>query len=234
MTNPNSLSARVLGVVRAPRSTFESLAAAPRWDDILVLTFLVTVLSSAFVLETETGRLALLDQWERTAVAFGQRVGDAEYATLSRASDNGAVYALASAFASGPLLTLAMSAALFVVFRRTSTVIQFRQVFATVAHAGVILMLRQVVAAPVVYARETLASPATLSLFFTSLDEASPLARFFGTVDLFVIWWIVVLAIAMSVLYRKPAHRLMLGFLAAYAAFAAVLTLSMVLTGGTA
>jgi hypothetical protein len=127
-----------------------------------------------------------------------------------------------------------LSIVLFAAFRRRSNaLIRFRQVFAAVAHAGVILMVRQVVAAPVVYARETLASPATLSLFFTGLDEASPLARFFGIVDLFVIWWIVVLAIAMSVLYQKPARRLVLGFLAAYAALAVVLTLSMALTGGT-
>src|SRR5262245_45405980 len=99
----------MLGVILAPRATFESLAAAPRWGDVLVLTFLVTALSSALLFETETGRLALLDQWERTALAFGQPVGDSEYAALSRASDNGALYAIASAFASGPLLAVALS-----------------------------------------------------------------------------------------------------------------------------
>ena len=68
MRTGNSLSTRMLGVIHAPRATFESLAAHPRWGDVLVLTFLVTALSSAFLFETETGRLALLDQWERTRV----------------------------------------------------------------------------------------------------------------------------------------------------------------------
>jgi hypothetical protein len=231
----NSLSTRMLGVIHAPRATFESLAAHPRWGDVLVLTFLVTALSSAFLFETETGRLALLDQWERTAQAFGQTVGDSEYAALARASDDGAVYAIASAFASGPVAALALTAILFVLFRRfTSDRVRFQQVFAVVVHAGIILTLRQVIAAPVVYARETLASPTTLNLFFATLDETSPLARFFGIVDLFVVWWIVVLAIGMSVLCRKPAHRLALSFMGAYVMLAGILTLAMALTGGTA
>src|SRR5512145_3099603 len=130
----------MLGVIYAPRATFESLAAAPRWGDVLVLTFLVTALSSAFLLETETGRLALLDQLERTAQAFGQTVGDSEYAALTRASDDGTVYAIASAFTSGPVVALTLTTILFTLFRRfTSGGVRFRQVFAVVAHAGVIL-----------------------------------------------------------------------------------------------
>ena len=235
MRTGNSLSTRMLGVIHAPRATFESLAAHPRWGDVLVLTFLVTALSSAFLFETETGRLALLDQWERTALAFGQTVGDSEYAALARASDNGAVYAIAGAFASGPVVALALTAILFALFRRfTNDRVRLQQVFAVVVHAGIILTLRQVIAAPVVYARETLASPATLNLFFATLDETSPLARFFGIVDLFVIWWIVVLAIGMSVLCRKPVHRLALFFMGAYVLLAGILTLAMALTGGRA
>jgi hypothetical protein len=66
------------------------------------------------------------------------------------------------------------------------------------------------------------------------LDETSPLARFFGIVDLLVIWWVVVLAIGMSTLYRQPARRLALAFMGTYVALAAILTLTMALTGGTA
>jgi hypothetical protein len=199
------------------------------------VTFLVTALSSAFLFETETGRVALLDQWERTALAFGQTVGDSEYAALTRASENGTVYAIASAFANGPVLALTLTAILFAVLRRfTSGGVRFGQVFAVVAHAGVILTLRQVIAAPIVYARETLASPATLNVFFATLNETSAPARFFGVIDLFVIWWIVVLAIGTSVLCRKPAHRLALAFMGAYVVLATILTLAMTLTGGTA
>jgi hypothetical protein len=195
----------------------------------------VTALSAAIVLETDVGQLALLDQWERTASAFGRPLNDAEYDALADASRSGIAYAVVSAVAIGPLLVLALSAVLFLAFRTAAPgTVTFRQVLAVAAHAGVILALRQVVAAPVAYASETLMSPITLAMFFRMLDEASPLARFFGIIDLFVVWWVFVLAIGMSVLYKRPARRLAGVFVGAYVTLALVLTAVMAATGGTA
>ena len=101
----DSLFARVFGVVRSPRATLTAVAADPRWAGVLVLTFLISTISSAALLQTEVGRLALVDQWERTASAFGQNVDDRQYAALEDASANGPAYATISSFASGPLLT---------------------------------------------------------------------------------------------------------------------------------
>ncbi len=187
------------------------------------------------MLETEVGQLALLDQWERTASAFGRPVSDAEYTALAGASGNGAGYAAMIALATGPILVVALSAVLFVAFRGAAPgTVTFRQVLAVVAHAGVILALRQVVAAPVTYVSETLSSPITIGTFFRMLNEASPLARFFGIIDLFVVWWVFVLAIGMSVLYRRPARRLAGVFVGAYVTLAIALTVAMAATGGTA
>jgi hypothetical protein len=134
----------------------------------------------------------------------------------------------------GPLLALALSGVLFLVFRNAAAGrVTFTQVLAVVAHAGVILALRQLITAPIVYASETLASPITIGMFFRVLDEASPLARFFGIIDLFVVWWALVLAIGMSVLYRRPARRLAGVFVGAYVTLAVVLTAVMAAAGGT-
>ena len=234
MTTANPLTARMFGVVRHPRVTLEQVARAPRVADVLVATFLVSALSSTLLFQTETGRLALLDQWERTAVAFGQPIDNARYAAMQRATEHGIVYAGATAFASGPLLVGALAVLLFGAFRLAGEPgATLRQVCAIVAHAGVILMLRQVVASPLAYARETLASPTSLNLFFSMLDETSPLARFFGIIDLFLVWWLTVVAIGMSVLYRKPARQLAAAFMGVYALVAGVLTIVMALAGGT-
>ena len=234
MSPLDSLPARMAGVVRRPRATFEGLKIAPRAGSVLLVTFVVSALLSAALLETPVGQLALLDQWERTAVAFGQDVSAEQYTAMLAASENGAVYGIATAFARGPLLSLILAGLLYAAFRLAGAAGTFRQVLAIVAHAGVILMLRDVVSTPIVYARETLANPATLGLFFGVLDEASPLARFLGVIDLFVVWWTVVLAIGMSVLYGRPARRLALIFAGAYILLAVVITLAMVVTGGTA
>jgi hypothetical protein len=224
----------MLGVIRAPRRTFEALAGSPRWASVLLATFIVTAVSSAVLLETDVGQLALLDQWERTAAAFGQDVSAEEYAAMEAASENGAAYAFLTALTSGPLLAFAIAAVLWTAFRLARAPrVAYGQVLSAVAHAGVILMLRQVVATPVIYARETLASPVTMSLFFAVLDEASPLARFFAVMDLFVIWWVVVLAIGMSVVYGRSARRLAAVFAGVYVLLGALLAIVMALTGGT-
>ena len=235
MTSLDPLPARMAGVIRRPRATFDALKAVPGWWDVLLVTFLVTTALSAALLETGVGQLALLDQWERTAIAFGQDVSDAQYAAMRAASDNGAVYAVASSVAGGPVLALGLAALLVAGFRLAgSRGATYAQVLSVVAHAGVILMLRQIVATPIVYARETLASPVTLNLFFTVLDEASPPARFLAAVDLFVVWWIVAVAIGMSVLYGRPARRLAVVFVGIYVLLAAALAGAMAVTGGIA
>ena len=229
------LPARVLGVLHSPRRTLEAVAAAPRWGGVLALTVLVTFLSNAALFETEVGRLALADQWERTAVAFGQNVDDEAYAAMVDASRNGLAYAAVTALASGPVLVFGVAALLAAIFNGAlGGRATYRQLIAVTAHAGVILAVRQLVAAPVSYARETIASPTTLDVFFSMLDEAAPVARFVGIIDLFVIWWIVALAVGMSVLYGRPARTLAIAFIGAYIALAAVLAIVMAVTGGTA
>ncbi|MBI2828163.1 MAG: hypothetical protein HYX77_02675 [Acidobacteria bacterium] len=266
------LFARALGIIHSPRATLEAVARAPLWAGVLVLTFAVTTGCTAILLETDVGQLALLDQWERTASAFGQDIDDIQYAAMEDASQNGVVYAAVSSFVSGPLFTVGLSVACFVVFRASRAAgrvakrpdepvlagrsvsadrpdppvlagrsafadragaVTYRHVLAVVAHAGVILALRQVIAVPLAYARETLASPMTMGMFFGMLDEASLPARFLGIIDLFVLWWIMVLAVGMSVLYQRPARRLAAVFVGAYLALAVVLAVAMAVTGGT-
>ena len=77
----------------------------------------------------------------------------------------------------------------------------YSQVLAVVVHASVILAIRQIVAAPVSFARETTASATSLGVWFPALDQASPLARFVGAIDVFVIWWVVLVALGVAVLY---------------------------------
>ena len=252
------LFTRVRGVIHSPRATFEAVARAPRWFGVITFTVLVTTGCSAILLRTEVGQLALLDGWERTASAFGRDIDDIQYAAMEDASQHGVAYAVISSLVGGPLLAFGLSVAFFVAFRASlvagrvakrpdgpvlvgrsafadrPVAVTYRQLLAVVAHAGLILALRQVIAAPVAYARETLASPTTMGMFFGMLNEASLLARVFGIIDFFILWWIFVLAIGMSVLYQRPAPRLAIVFVGTYLALAAALAIVMAVTGGTA
>ena len=52
-------------------------------------------------------------------------------------------------------------------------------------------------------------------------------------IDLFLIWWVIVLAIGVSVLYRRPTRPIALGFLCVYVVIALVWSGGMALLGGT-
>ena len=245
----SSLAARMYGVIRHPRVTFTAILQAPSWAPVLVATTTITFLCGMGFLRTEVGRQALVDQWERTAIAFGQPVDDASYARMEETAANGSfsvLYPAATALANGPALVIAISGLLFFVLNRRSGADRdndrgadlsgprYVHLLTVVSYAGVILALRQVIATPVDYVRESIASPTTLVQFFTMLDESSPLARFLGVIDLFVVWWIVVLAIGVSVLYQRPTRRLALAFTGAYVALALLAALAMAVSGGTA
>ena len=200
----------------------------------MLLSFLAAAVCGVVLMQTGVGRQALVDQWERTALAFGREVPDERYAALVAMSEYGSAYALISAAVSVPVLSCAVAAIIFIVFTGFAAgSATFTQVLAIVAHGSVLLALRQVVAAPFNYARETLASPTTLGQLFPVFDEMSPAARFLGAVDLFLVWWVIVLAIGTAVLYRRSARSTASAFVGAYLGFAALLAISIAVAGGT-
>jgi hypothetical protein len=229
-----ALPARVVGVLRSPRALFISVIERPRWVAMMLFTWLVTAACGAALLETGVGRQALVDQWERSALAFGREVSDDRYAEFVALSEYGAAYAVLTAVAAGPALTCVLAGAIVGVF---SVALggggTYKQVLAIVAHGGVILALRQLVSAPFSYARETLASPTTLGQLLPIFDEASLPARFFGAIDLFVVWWVIVLAIGVALLYRRSVRSTAFVFMGAYVGFAGLLAMAMAVSGGT-
>jgi hypothetical protein len=144
----------------------------------------------------------------------------------------GAIYTVGTALVTGPGLTFALAGLLLAALGGRRSGVTFRQVLAVVAHAGVILATRQVIAAPLGYARETMASATALGIWFPMLDEASPLARFLGALDVFVLWWLVVLAIGVGVLYGRQARTISATLIGIYAALALLMAFAMALSGG--
>jgi len=225
---PDAFLTRIYGVLRRPRATFTAVVAAPAWVSLLALLTVVTAASRIALFETEIGRTALVDEWERTAIAFGQEVDDARYEELKALSAHGFAYGLSTAVLSGPVVVLVVAAGVFVMFGRgRGDRASFAQVCAIATLASVPLALRQIVGAITGYASESTANAMSLGTWFSALDETSPVARFVGALDLFVIWWVVVLAIGVGVLYRRNARPLALTFLGAYAGFALLLAGTM-------
>ena len=219
------------GVIRRPRSTFESVVSHPRWGTLLLVTTIMSAVAGAVFMATAVGQQALVDQWERTAAAFGQPVDDAGYARLENLGERSSVvYAVTAALVAGPVLAVGVAILLRVVFRGRAS---FQEAMAVTTYAGGILAIRQVLAAPLGYVRETTSSATSLGALFSSFEGTSPVARFFSALDVFVIWWAIVLAIGVSVLYHRRARTIVGAFLGAYATLALLLATAMAVTGGS-
>jgi Yip1-like protein len=211
------------------------VAASPRWVGLVAVLAVVTAATQALLYQTEVGQVALVDQWERTALAFGQDVDDTRYAELQALSRSGPLYGVATAVASGPVLTLAIAAVIFLTFRpRGNRSVSFSQVLAVTAYASVILALRQLVSIPVSVAREATGGATSLGLWFPALDAASFGGRFVGALDIFVIWWVILLAMGVGILYERQGRSVAAAFLGIYAGVALLVAVTMTALGGTA
>ena len=100
----------------------------------------------------------------------------------------------------------------------------FKQVFAILAHSGIIPALQVLFAMPLSYVTRRMAS-ATLSVFVPMVEETSFIALFLGAIDLFWIWWCVSVAIGVGVLFKRKTSGIAMAFLGIYVCVALVLAI---------
>jgi hypothetical protein len=127
-----------------------------------------------------------------------------------------------------PLVSLVLSGILLAVFNALlGGSASFKQVAAVVSHAGAVSLVQQLFIFPLNYARESLSSATNLGVFVPFLDESNIVSRFLGTIDLFIVWWLLALAIGMGVLYRRKTAPIFWSFMGVYVVIALVIALVM-------
>ena len=95
--------------------------------------------------------------------------------------------------------------------------------FSVVGHSGVVLIVSSLFVLPLDYARGSLSSPTSLAVFVPVLDENSFPARLLGSIDLFLIWWMISLAIGLGVLYKRRTAPIATTMLLTYGAIGLVI-----------
>jgi len=203
-TRSKSLPARIAGVIFSPRATYADVGARPRVFGALAFVLAVIVTATFAFLSTGVGQQASLDNQVRQMESFGRTVNDAQYAQMERMAPYSRYFAAGFQLVLTPIMALIVAGLAFAVFNAAlggdST---FKQVYAIVVHSGAILTLQALFTLPLAYARENLSGATNLGVFFPFLDENSFAARLLGSLDLFLIWWMVSLAIGLGVLYRR-------------------------------
>jgi hypothetical protein len=200
------------------------VAPRPRWLGALAVVVLLSMASVAAFLSTDVGKTAMADQQIRQAEAFsGQPVSETQYQRLQQVLPYAPYLAAGAQLVFFPLAAAVLASLALAVFNAIlGGDAAFKQVFAIVAHSGIVLVVAQLLGLPLAYVRESLTSPANLGVFAPFLDEASFTARFLAAIDLFYIWWLVSLAIGLGVLYKRRTGPIALSILSLYIVFAVV------------
>jgi hypothetical protein len=219
-----SLPARFAGILFAPRATYAAVAARPRWLGIFLTVYIITASAATALMSTEVGRNALLDRQIAQQESFGRKMTQEQIDRLEKFSVYFVYATPVLQFGGLALGGLVISGLAFAVFNAIlGGDATFKQVFAIVAHSGVVLAVLSLFTTPLAYARESMASTTNLAIFLPFLDESSFVARFLGSIDLNFIWWLISLAIGLGVLYRKRTGPIAITLLSVYAAIGLII-----------
>jgi len=228
---------RLIGVVRSPRRTLAAAISQPRSLDLAVLIVLISTACSLGFLATRVGRLAALDQQVRQLESLGTVVDDQLYAQVRQWQRYRPVLNAVGILVGWPIGWAVIAAFIRSIGRRrnrdgSAVSPTFAQVFTVLVHASSVLAVRSVVALPLNYAKESLGGNTSLAALVPGIGVSSFVARLFGAADVFVLWWLLLAAFGIAMLYQVRTFSIVRWFVGAYAAGAAALALAQTLRGG--
>jgi hypothetical protein len=222
-----SLVARFIGVITAPRTTFASVVAHPKWFGMLALTTVIISIFAALPLTTEGGRQATIDQQVESMKSMGFEVTDQMYEQMQKRSGSMPYTTGISVLVVSPIIAVIFAGILFAVFNAAmGGEASFKQVFTVLVHAGALTALSTALSGVVHYFQPGSAgSVANLGALLPMLSETSFAAHLLGTIDLFLIWYLILLAIGLAVLYRRRTQPIAISLLSVYAVIAIAIAL---------
>ena len=218
---PKGLVARIFGMLTSPKDTFQSVVASPKWFGVLAVTTLAVAFFTAIPLTTEAGRQSAIDRQVSQLQSFGVQVNDEAYARMEKQSAIMPYTTAGSIIFISPIIVSILAGISFAIFNAAlGGEARFKQVFSVVTHAGVVSSLGAVFGGVVNYFRQRMDSVTTLGSLFPMLSEKSFVANFLGAIDVFAVWWVLVLAMGLAVLYRRRTQPIAIALFSLYAVIA--------------
>ena len=209
---------RFVGIITAPRATFESVVAHPKWLGMYVLTAAIMAFGAALPMTTEAGKQAAVDQQVSGMESFGMQVSDEMYEQMRQRTAFLPYQTAGSIIIFGIIMSLLMAAILWAVFNAAmGGEATYKKILAIVIHGSVISALGQLFTGPINYFRGAVTSATSLGALLPMLDDQSFTGRLAGMLDIFIIWWLIVLAIGLAVLYRRKTQPIFITLFGVYA-----------------
>jgi len=199
---------RLFGVFFEPGKVFADLAARPRWIAPILISMLIG-LALVYAISTHIG-------WEptiRQTIANNPQTADLTADQREKAIATGAkfasIFGWVGAILGAPVSVLLIAAVLTGLFNGLlGTELKFAQTFAITAYAMLVRALLAALLILLVYLKppedfhiET--SPFSPAAYMNRLDTPKWLMSLAGSLDLFTIWAIILLAIGFSVAAKK-------------------------------
>ena len=218
---PKNLIARFIGVIMSPKATFQSLVPVPKWFGMLALSTVLVALFTALPLTTPAGKQAALEQQVQSRQSLGLQTSDEAYAQMERMQGVMPYITGASILVMSPIIVAIFAGILFGIFNAAlGGEASFKQVISILVHAGVISTVSAVLSGAVNYFTGRVGSVTNLGALLPMLPEKSFGANLLGTVDIFLVWWLVVLAIGLGALYKRRTQPIAISLLSVYAVIA--------------
>lgn len=217
---------RVTGVLFRPRATMAEVVQHPAFITTWVVVLLVVAICGGLLLSTPVGQQALVDERVRVTEAMGGRVDDPTYDRLRSEPPVSTYLTSGGRLLLMPPVTIAVAVGLMVLARLDrsggAARVTFVTALAIAVHATVVLAAQQVIATPLHYLLESLTSPTNVAGLLRVFEEGSWPARLFGTIDVFGLWWMWLLAVGLSAATGRSAGQYLWKLLAVYVGVAAV------------
>jgi hypothetical protein len=205
--------ARFAGIITSPKATFEAVVRAPKVLGILALVAFLIGASQAAMNITEKGRQASVDFQVQQMEKMGMTVTDQIYESIAARQKYAIYTSFIFTFIGMPIGLLLISGILYAVMNAImGGTAEFKQVMAVCAHSMVISALGAVFGGIMNFVRGSIStSVANLGMLLPMLPERSFAANLAGAVDVFTIWWVIVLSMGLGVLYKRKTSSVAIG-----------------------
>jgi len=218
---PKSLPARFVGILFSPKETFQAVAARPKVLGMLLTVSILTGVFAALPMTTDAGKQAAIDQQVQSIKSMGFPVTDQTYDQMQKGAARLPYTTGIFTFIFIPIVSLIFAGILFAIFNAAlGGEASYKHVYSVYIHSGVVGVVSAAVSGVVNYFSGHAGSVANLGALLPMLAEKSFVANLLGTVDIFIIWSLIVLAIGLGVLYKRRTQPIAISLLSVYAVIA--------------